>query len=225
MQSLLVAGASSGIGAAVARHFASRVKLLHGVSRSPATAGVWIDADLTTDDGIEKIVRTRAGHALDAVVFCAGTWETGAFTETYDFAGGPIADIDRVIALNLVAPIKLMRALLPALERSPKPRIVLIGALSRLDNLASREVANSASKYGLRRAAHALREELAGRGVGVTVLNPGNVATEEVEADIAEGRFPPQTPIPLADLLAAVECALALSPATFASEINLVQTS
>lgn len=60
-------------------------------------------------------------------------------------------------------------------------------------------------------------------GIAFTVINPGGVATAEVEADIAEGRTAPQTPIPLADVAAAVDCALAMSPASEIAEINLVQ--
>jgi len=57
----------------------------------------------------------------------------------------------------------------------------------------------------------------------VTVINPINIATEEVLTDIAEGRFDDQEPIPIADLLAAFDFALALSPASLACEINLAQ--
>lgn len=64
-------------------------------------------------------------------------------------------------------------------------------------------------------------------GIASTVINLGGVATAEVEADIAEGRTAPQTPIPLADVAAAVaaavDCALAMSPASEIAEINLVQ--
>ncbi|WP_008319543.1 SDR family oxidoreductase [Leptolyngbya sp. PCC 6406] len=101
-------------------------------------------------------------------------------------------DITRVIAVNLVAPIRLVKALLPALRRwsetgpkgpSQNPKIIVMGARSGRDNFPGREVANSASKFGLRGVVHALREELRAQQVGITVINPGNVGTPEVLAD------------------------------------------
>lgn len=218
---MLVVGASRGVGLAVAKHFAPRVNRLITASRTPSPFGAWIAADMTEPTGISRVVESVGDGVLDTLIYAGGTWEAGAFTAAYSFEDGPEEDTERVLAVNLVAPVKLVRRLLPALRRATNPRVVLVGALSGLDNLASREVANSASKYGLRGAAHALRLEVP--NIPVTVINPGNLATAEVEADIAEGRFGEQVPIPLSDLLAVIECALALSPAAVATEIDLAQ--
>ena len=94
-----------------------------------------------------------------------------------------------MIELNLVAPILLAQGLAPALAKTRNPRIVLMGANVGLPNLASREVANTAAKFGLQGAAEALNLSLREYGIGVSVVNPGNVATPEVLDDIAEGRF------------------------------------
>ena len=103
--------------------------------------------------------------------------------------------------------------------------MVAIGSLSGLENAASPEVTNTASKFGLRGAMEAMRLSLGGQGIGFTAINPGNVATEEVEADIASGAFGPQVPIPLADLVAAVDCVLAMSPATEIRQLDIGQRS
>lgn len=218
---MLVVGASRGVGLAVAEHFAPRVNCLITASRTPSPLGEWIAADVAEAGGIARVAERVSDGVLDARVYAGGTWEAGAFTAAYSFEDGPEEDTGRVIAINLVAPVQLVRRLLPALRRAANPRVILVGALSGLDNRASREVANSASKYGLRGAAHALRLEVP--DIPVTVINPGNLATAEVEADITEGRFGQQVPIPLSDLLAVMECALTLSPAAVATEINLVQ--
>ncbi len=55
-----------------------------------------------------------------------------------------------LIAVNLIAPIRLVKALLPALRRSQNPKIIFMSSLSSQDNFPGREVANSASKFGLR---------------------------------------------------------------------------
>jgi NAD(P)-dependent dehydrogenase (short-subunit alcohol dehydrogenase family) len=89
-------------------------------------------------------------------------------------------------------------------------------AISGLDNVATAEVANTASKFGLRGAARALRMALRHYGIGITVINlgniaTGNIATEEVMADIKEGRFDAQIPISLEDIISAIEWILTLS--------------
>lgn len=90
------------------------------------------------------------------------------------------------------------------MKKSQAPKVIFIGSLSGLDNQASREVANTASKFGLRGAAQALQIELSNTGIGFTVINPGNVATPEVLNDIASNTFK-------------------LSRASCMSEINLIQ--
>lgn len=218
---LLIVGASSGIGAAAAAHLRDLGHRLWTASRRPSQTGDWIKADVATDTGIDAI-QARVGNVrLDALLFLAGAWERGAFTDAYGFWASPRDEARDVLAVNLMAPILLAQALAPALARSDNPRIVLIGSLSGRDGQASPEVANTASKFGLRGAAQALRLSLP--TVGVTVVNPGNVATAEVEADVREGRFRDQTPIPMADVLATLEFVLGRSPATTVAEIDLAQ--
>ncbi len=222
-RTVVLAGASGGIGAALARHLHAKGDHVIAACRTPPPCGDWVAADLLAPAGLDAVAEKVADLALDALVVAAGTWETGAFTPAYDFARGPEADIDRVVALNATMPIKLVRRLLPALRRAAVPRVVLVGALSGRDHCATREVANSASKYALRGAAQALRLETP--DIAVTVLNPGNVATAEVEADIRDGRFSAQKPIPIADLAASLDYALGLSAASVALEIDLAQTA
>lgn len=219
---IVLVGASRGIGAAAARHIAPRARRLVAVSRTPAAAGEWVAADVATDDGVGRVAAAVGVEALDALLFLGGTWETGAFTDAFDFAACPPAEIRQVIAVNLVAPILLAQALAPALARAPTPRVVLVGALYA-NGPVGPEVANAASKFGLEGAALALQAALGAHGVGVTLLNPGNVATAEVEADIAEGRFVPQVPVPMADVLAAIDFALAVSADAVPRRIDLAQ--
>ncbi len=126
-----------------------------------------------------------------------------------------------MIAVNLTAPIRLIKALLPALRRADNPKIILMGALSGLDNFSGREVANSASKFGLRGVVHALREEVRSQQIGITVINPGNIGTPEVLADLAADNLTGGEAIPLADLLKIIDCVLSLSRATCIKEIDV----
>jgi 3-oxoacyl-[acyl-carrier protein] reductase len=220
---VLIVGASRGIGAAAAAHFAPRVERLWSVSRTPPGHGEWIPADVSSDAGIDAVRAAIGGSPLDALLHLGGTWEAGAFTDDYRFDRSPPAEIRRVLAVNLIAPILLAQALAPNLARAPNPRVVVIGARLGRDGIEGAEVANTASKAGLRGAVQALGRALRPRNIGVTLINPGNVATPEVEADIAEGRFGPQTPIPMDDLLATIVFSLSLSADAVAEEIDLAQ--
>ncbi|MEM6520374.1 MAG: SDR family oxidoreductase [Cyanobacteria bacterium P01_C01_bin.70] len=220
---VVVVGASRGIGAAVAKHFAHLGEQVFAISRTPAVAGQWIQADIATPEGIAALERSLPSTAIDALLFMGGVWEKGAFTDQYDFGASPDAETRLVMAVNAIAPIEIMKRLAPRLAQSDNPRAIFMGSLTGLDHYPSVEVANTASKFALRGAIQALRLALKGQHIGLTVINPGNVATEEVLADIAEGRFAPQVAIPLTDLISAIDWVLSLSSAVDVGEINLYQ--
>jgi 3-oxoacyl-[acyl-carrier protein] reductase len=220
-KTILVAGASRGIGLAVAEHLAPQADRVLAVSRTQAPFGDWIQADLSNLAGVETVAKAIGGDRLDALLYMGGMWETYAFTNQYSFEDCSDADIAQVIAVNLVAPIRLVKALLPALRRSDNPKVIFMGALSGRDNFSGREVANSASKFGLRGVVHSLREELRSQQIGVTVINPGNVGTPEVLADLAASNLSGSEAIPLADLLKIIDCILSLSRATCIKEIDV----
>lgn len=220
-KTILVAGASRGIGLAVAKHLVPQCKRLLAVSRTAAPSGEWIQADLSDLAGVKTVSNAIGDDCLDALLYMGGTWETHAFTSQYCFEDCSDADIAKVIAVNLLAPIRLVKALLPALRRSDNPKIIFMGALSGRDNFPGREVANSASKFGLRGVVHSLREELRAQRIGVTVINPGNVGTPEVLADLAADNLLGGEAIPLTDLLSIIDCILSLSRATCIKEIDV----
>jgi 3-oxoacyl-[acyl-carrier protein] reductase len=222
---IMVIGASRGIGAAVAQHFVEKGDYVLSVSRTEPVAGEWIQADISTSEGIKSVAETIGESRLDALLFMGGVWEDGAFTEQYDFMQSSDQETRYVIAVNTIAPIELTKQLTKNLIKSDNPRAIFIGSLSGLDNSPSIEVANTASKFGLRGAAQALKLALFDYKIGVTVLNPGNVATEEVVADIEEGRFSQQVPIPLADIISAIKWILTLSKTVDIGEINMQQKS
>jgi 3-oxoacyl-[acyl-carrier protein] reductase len=220
---ILVIGASRGIGAAVAQHFDRKGGKVISVSRSQPSAGKWIQADISNSEGIKSVVDAIGDSRLDALLFMGGVWEEGAFTEQYNFLQSTDQETRYVIAVNTIAPIELTKQLTKNLAQSDNPRAIFIGSLSGLENAASMEVANTASKFGLRGAAQALTIALRNYRVGITVINPGNIATEEVIADIEAGRFGQQVPIPLADVISSIEWILTLSNAVNIAEINMQQ--
>ena len=77
-ETMLIIGASRGIGAAVAAHLAKRDVELLTVSRSPASVGTWIEADMATSDGIARVIDAVGQRPLDALLYLGGVWEEGA---------------------------------------------------------------------------------------------------------------------------------------------------
>ena len=86
------------------------------------------------------------------------------------------ADFDWLMEINLTAPIRLTRAFLPRLREAPAARIVNISSIFGIIAPAGQS-AYCAAKFGLRGFSEALRHELEGSSVGVTVVHPGGVNT------------------------------------------------
>ena len=205
---ILVTGASSGIGAALAADLGAQGHEVWTLSRRPGP-GHWLTCDLTKPETFPDIA--KALPKLDAVIHSAGIWEATAFSPGYDFATRPVQETLDIIAVNLTAPILLTQVLLPNLREGA--RIVLIGSTSGLDQIGTPEVAYNASKAGLRGAAQALQVALKGRHP-VTLINPGDVATERDAPDL----------IPVADVVRVIRLALDLSPGSYLPELTIEPT-
>jgi short-subunit dehydrogenase len=108
---VVVVGGSRGVGAAVAEHILSCTTELITVSRSPSRVGNWIQADLRTKVGLEAVTNAVGNSPLDVLLYMGGTWETKAFTREYSFEKCSDEDIENVIAVNLLAPIQLVKSL------------------------------------------------------------------------------------------------------------------
>ncbi len=180
---ILITGASRGLGDAFSRGLGRSGDTLWLVSRQPCPSvklndGVtrhWIEADLSSS-GIHEKIAAKLEPVLDVVIHNAGIWESTAFSSNYNFEKIPETETRAVLEVNLIAPMLLTQALLPKLRNSSSPKIILIGSINGLENTSMPEVAYSASKFGLRGVAHALREHLRKDKIAVTVLNPGSIA-------------------------------------------------
>lgn len=217
MRRIVVAGASRGFGAAVARHYSAGDAVI-SLSRGRSAHGTWLPCDLSDPAQIADVAGRIAGP-IDALIFVAGIWEAEAFSPGYSLAGSSVDEISRILAINLQAPILLAKALTAKLAGG---RIILIGSTSGLDHTGTPEVAYNASKAGLRGAAQAMAHTLAGQGIAVSILNPGDIGTDDVLAAKDDGTMRPGGSLPMSDLLAAVDLLMALSPQASSCEINLV---
>ncbi|QHC19443.1 SDR family NAD(P)-dependent oxidoreductase [Streptomyces sp. GF20] len=180
-RTVLVTGASSGIGAAVAEslHADGRWRLLLSgrdgerlAAVAERTGGEAIRADLAAEGGCEHLAGeavARAGR-VDALVAGAGIGWAGPFVTM------PPEEIDRVLTVNLTSTLRLVRLLLPPMVARGTGRLVLIGSMAGWVGVGD-EAVYSASKGALLTFADSLRRELAGTRVRVSVVSPGAVDT------------------------------------------------
>lgn len=171
---LLLTGASGGIGQAMARALQAAGACVMGVGRgasAPEGAGIaWVCADITTAAGVAAVASAAAAWGVNVVVHAAGVPSFGALAST------PAGQMQTVLQTNLLAPMALTQALLPALQRLPRAQIVFVGsALGRI-GLPGFSV-YGASKAGLHGFAEALRRELASTPVRVQILGPRSTRT------------------------------------------------
>jgi short-subunit dehydrogenase len=175
----LVTGASSGIGAATARLLAAHGAQVAAAGRDEEalakvaadTGGAVVAGDLL-DPEVARVTVAGAVSALgglDLLVSNAGTGWAGRFQ---DMAPG---EIDRLLDVNLRAAGHLVHAALPYLHVGGG-RIVLVGSIAGVLAVPG-EAWYAATKAGLAAFAEALRAELTGTGIGVTLVTPGVVAT------------------------------------------------
>lgn len=166
---VLLTGAGGGIGLAMAAALRGAGARVLGTGRSPGT-GDWVQADLTTPEGIARVSEAALRFDANVVVHAAGLPAFGALAATSGAA------MQQVLETNLLAPMRLTQALLPALLRQPRAQLVFVGsALGRigLPGFAT----YGASKAGLHGFAEALRRELADTAVKVQILAPRSTRT------------------------------------------------
>ncbi|MGH2954529.1 MAG: SDR family NAD(P)-dependent oxidoreductase [Solirubrobacterales bacterium] len=174
-KTVLLTGATGGLGRAIAAALAGRGATLVLSSRKPdeladlaaslpGEGHRTIVADLAEEGAAERVV-AEAGE-LDVLVANAGLGTPGRFREV-----GPeqIADLVRV---NLEAPIRMARAASGPMRERGSGHVVLIASLAA-KAVNARSSLYSATKAGLRTFGLGLRKDLARDGVGVSVVSPG----------------------------------------------------
>jgi short-subunit dehydrogenase len=187
----LLTGATGGLGRTIAQRLAERGAAVTLSSRRAQDltdlAGVLpgeghraIVADLALDGAADRLV-AEAGR-VDVLVANAGLPGTGTVE------GFSEQELTRALRVNLEAPMRMARALLPALLERGEGHLVFVASLAG-KSPAPRSAVYNATKFGLRGFALGLRCDLAGTGVGASVVSPGFVREAGLFAD--SGAAPP----------------------------------
>jgi short-subunit dehydrogenase len=185
-QVVLLTGASSGIGAELARQFAAAGARLALVARDEARLeqvaqqcralggeAVVIGGDVSVQASCAEIVSRTVAHygTLDVLVNNAGLGASGRFDQITD-----LTIFDTLMRVNYLGSVWCTSYALPHLTRS-RGRIVAISSLTGLAGVPKR-TAYGATKHAMAGFFDALRIELAESGVSVTVIYPGFVFSE-----------------------------------------------
>ena len=180
-KTVVVTGASRGIGLEVARTMAAAGAWVGMVARSrdalsAAAADVGghaIPGDVGEPNGVHALatyVTELLGDAPDMLVSCAGAFTLARIADT-----DPV-DFERLIAVNLRGPFLLARAFLPLMLRRRSGHLIHVGSVAGRAAFVENG-AYSASKFGLRGMHEVLLQELRGTGVRATLVEPAATDT------------------------------------------------
>jgi uncharacterized protein len=179
---VLVTGATGGIGQAIARALRARgAELILTGRRSDVLEALAAEVgaraiicDLSRRDELERLV-SEVGP-VDVLIANAGVPAGGVLTELTQ------EEIDRALETDLRAPIALARALAPAMVARGHGHLVFVSSLQGKAATPDASV-YCAAKFGLRGFALALRQDLRRHGVGVSVVLPGFIRDAGLFAD------------------------------------------
>lgn len=175
VKTVLITGASSGIGLACARGLAARGMRVFGTSRRPGPFGEpfeFVTMDVTDDDSVAAAVDqvlARAG-TIDVLINNAGQVLAGPLELT------SIAEARDQLDTNLLGPLRVSQAVLPGMRARRSGLIIMIGSIGGLMGMPFQGV-YAASKFALEGLTESLRHELRPFGVHATIVEPGDIRT------------------------------------------------
>lgn len=175
---IIITGASAGIGFALAEFFGKKGHQVFGLSRKPANSDLFktILTDITDNHQVEaavsKILETE--KHIDVLINNAGMGMVGAVEDsTQD-------EILRLFNLNLVGSVQMMTAVLPTMRKQNAGKIINISSIGSEMGLPFRGF-YSASKSALDKVTEAIRYEVAHWNIEVCTLHLGDIKTKIAE--------------------------------------------
>ena len=175
-QTVLVTGASSGIGQATARLLAEHGFNVFGTARKPQASRsgkvTMVPLDVRSDDSVKSCIQhvlSQAGR-IDVLVNNAGYSLMGAAEET------SLEEARAQLETNFWGVVRMVNAVLPAMRTAGAGKIVTIGSLAGITAIPFGAF-YTASKFALEGYLEALWHELRPFGIHVTLIEPGFVST------------------------------------------------
>ncbi len=196
---VIVTGASTGIGRETARLFAragsnlvvaarDEERLAQATRELESCSGraIAVPTDVTDRQAVEAMV-TRAAEEFGRVDVLVNNAGVGLWAPLAD---GSMANMRRVFEVNLFGAIQCIQAVVPHMRRQRRGQIVNVSSIA--GRIASPyEGAYAASKFALTAVSDALRLELADRGINVVTIYPGLTETPFHENVLKEMQLPP----------------------------------
>lgn len=172
---VLLTGASGGLGEAIARSLADRgAQLVLSGRRADALEALArelgaeaVPCDLSDRAAVEHLADVAG--AVDVLVANAGLPGSGTLLKLEQ------DEIDRVLEVNLRAPIALARRLAPGMVERGRGQLVFVASFAGKLPSAGESTIYTATKFGLRGFAHVLRAQMKRKKVGVSLVTPGPV--------------------------------------------------
>lgn len=221
-RTVLVTGASSGIGRGVTERLLAKGHAVIGISRKIQESdfehrhfkGFRIDLSIL-ENLADRLAEILTCHpAIDSAVLCAGR---GRFACLEEFS---CDQIRKSIDLNFTSQAYIARSLIPLFKRNQRGDMIFIGSEAAL-NGSRKGTIYCAAKFALRGFTQALRDECGKSGVRITLINPGMVNTAFFEGlDFTHGESP-RNAIEAADIAELIGSIFDLRAETVVDEINL----
>lgn len=231
-RTILVTGASGGVGAAIARSLGEEgatvclsgrnlERLETVAAQLPDQRGRCYPGDLAVEKETDEVVRRMLAEnsRLDGVIHGA------AIIALAPVATGLTEDFENQFKTNVLAPYRLSQLLLPALTAS-RGQLIFLNSSSGL--VARAEVSQyAATKHALKAVADSLREECNSAGVRVCSLFLGAIATPMQEAVRAyqNRAYHPESLIQPEDIAGMVSALLALPPTSEVTDVTMRPTA
>ena len=224
MASVLITGASKGIGRAAAAEFASRGHRVIATARDPRTlAGLRVDRRLTLDvtdpDTIARAVR-EAGQ-VDVLVSNAGEIFYAAVEAT------PPEALARLLDINTIGALRVVQAVLPGMRARGRGRLLFMSSVSgRIAQPPG--AAYAATKWAIEALVEALAVEAGPLGIEAALLEPGPVSSGVLDhvttytlPDDPYPRLPGRGGTPASQMITPEEVAAGIADAAEATQLPL----
>jgi short-subunit dehydrogenase len=183
-KTIVITGASAGVGAACARAFAVQKSNLVLVARGQQGLDL-IKEELSTQTNVLTVAMDVSDTEQCLALFAKAELEFGSVDVLVNNAGmhsrGNLetvspADVGAMVDINIRAPLMLSCAAIPYLRRAGGGGIVMVGSLAGMAPLQG-AATYSGTKAGLRAFTYALADEVQGTGIHVGVVSPGPIDT------------------------------------------------